>query len=573
MTHAGFLLARCLERHGIRYVFGLPGGQTGGLYNAIAHPSTKLEHVLVRDECAAPYAADALARVTGVPGVCDATLGPGAVKLTTGLMEAYNASIPLLAIVSNVARDWGHLTSRGAASQAIDQGQVLAPLAKRVIQITEPTAIPTLVRSALITAVSGRPGPVVLDIPVDVLSAEIPEDLLDLPDELITFPRLRSVPETNTIESALELLENAERPILVLGGGAAISNASEEATALAEHFGLPVATSWGGKGLFDERHPLALGLIGSNGTRAADAARREADLVLLVGFKHSQNSTFNWSFPSLEQKVVHIDIDGDEIERLRAPDVALLGDARATLRNILAVSAERTVRTRPAWMERIDDIRGRWDADRDAELALGGSPIKPQRVIKAIEDQLTERDLVVADASFSSGWVGVFLRARGAGARRFLFPRGAASLGWGLPAAIGAWMSGRYDRIFVLAGDGAAAYHLAEMATARRVGARIIYVVLNNDTLGWSYWTQAMRFDGARQSVNLEHIEFAQIARGLGWEGAHCEEPEMLDDAMARAVQAEGCTLIETISDLHETPVFSYRESNAAKQADNASAY
>lgn len=573
MAHAGFLLARCLERHGIRHIFGLPGGQTGGLYNAIAHPSTRLQHVLVRDECAAPYAADALARVTGVPGVCDATLGPGAVKLTTGLMEAYNASIPILAIVSNVARDWGHLTSRGAASQAVDQGRVLEPLAKRVIYVTDPAALPTLVRSALITAVSGRPGPVVLDIPVDVLSAEVPDALLDLPDEPIRFPRTRSVPEDSALDRALALIETAERPIMVLGGGTAISEAGAEAAALADRFGMPVATTWGGKGLVDERGPLALGLIGTNGTRAADAARKEADLVLLVGFKHAQNSTFSWTFPEPGQTVIHIDVDAEEIERLRQPDVALIGDARATLHRLLVLSEGRSAPSRGGWTGRIADIRARWDADRDAERALGGSPLKPQRIVSAIEAQLTERDLVVADASFSSGWIGVFMRARGAGARRFLFPRGAASLGWGLPAAIGAWMSGQYDRIFVLAGDGAAAYHLAEMATARRIGARIVYVVLNNDTLGWSWWTQAMRFDGARQSVDLQHIEFAKLAEGFGWTGARCDEPGSLDEALERAAASDGCTLVETISDLHETPVFAYRESNSARQTDNASAY
>jgi len=335
--HGGRLLAGLLAEHGVRHVFGVPGGQTLALYDGILD-QPGLTHVLTRDERSAAYAADGYARVTGQVGVCDATVGPGAAKLPSGLSESLGASVPVVALVSDLPARLAPHRYRGAASQALDQAGLLAPVTKW--QATVPTAevLPALVRQAFRVASSGRPGPAVLFLPQDVLDGPVADDEQEPGDPRFgRFPPFRPVPDQADLEAAAAVLRAAQRPFILAGGGVQHSGAGAELTALAERAGAAVGSTLSGKGAMAEDHPLSVGVTGSMGTTAAAAALGEADVVLLAGCKAGSGATYGWTLPRAGQAVLQLDIDPAELGRAFPLRAALLGDARAGLAALLDV--------------------------------------------------------------------------------------------------------------------------------------------------------------------------------------------------------------------------------------------
>ena len=445
------LLAALLAEHGVRHVFGVPGGQTLALYDGLLDQAG-LTHVLTRDERSAAYAADGYARVTGQVGVCDATVGPGAAKLPSGLSESLGASVPVVALVSDLPARLAPHRYRGAASQALDQAGLLAPVTKW--QATVPTAevLPALVRQAFRVAATGRPGPVALFLPQDVLDGPAVDEpatagLAEGSARFGRFPPFRPVPDQADLAAAAAVLRAAQRPFILAGGGVQLSGAGPELTALAERAGAAVGSTLSGKGAIAEDHPLSVGVTGSMGTTAAAAALAEADVVLLAGCKAGSGATYGWTLPHPGQAVLQLDIDPAELGRAFPLRAALLGDARAGLAALLtAIQAPGRARgldadsppepDRSAWRARLAGLTAAWRAARDAERASDQQPIAPQRVLAELEAALGPDDVLICDASLASGWGGVYLEQRRPG-RRVLCPRGQAGLGYALPAAIG----------------------------------------------------------------------------------------------------------------------------------------
>src|SRR5215831_20313139 len=425
--HGGALLAGLLAEHGVRHVFGVPGGQTLALYDAIldrqpalggvAGSEATLRHVLVRDERSAAYAADAYARVTGRAGVCDATVGPGAAKLPSGLGEALGASVPVVALVSELPARFAPHRYRGAASQALDQAALLAPVTKWHAAVPDAATLPALVRQAFREATTGRPGPVALFLPQDVLDGPAPDYVARPPARFGSFPAFRPAPDPDDVAAAGAVLRAAQRPFVLAGGGVLHSGAGAELTALAEALSAAVGTTLSGKGAIAEDHPLSVGVTGSMGTGAAAAALAEADVVLLAGTKAGSGATFGWSLPRADQAVVQLDLDPAELGRAFPHAVAVLADARpglAALRTALSGSARPD---RAAWRARVAELAAAWRADRDAERASDAVPIAPQRVLAEIEAAVGRDDMLICDASLASGWGGVYLEQRHAGRR------------------------------------------------------------------------------------------------------------------------------------------------------------
>jgi acetolactate synthase I/II/III large subunit len=565
--HGGALLAGLLAEHGVRHVFGVPGGQTLALYDAILDHQPALRHVLVRDERSAAYAADAYARITGRAGVCDATVGPGAAKLPSGLGEALGASVPVVALVSELPARLAPHRYRSAASQALDQAALLAAVTKWHTTVPDAATMPALVRQAFREATTGRPGPVALFLPQDVLDG--PADgkaPLEGSARFGRFPAFRPAPDPDDVASAVAVLQAAKRPFLLAGGGVLHSGAGAEVTALAEALSAAVGTTLSGKGAIAEGHPLSVGVTGSMGTAAAAAALVEADVVLLAGTKAGSGATFGWTLPHDGQAVVQLDVDPAELGRAFPLAAAVLADATLGLRGLLAALGEPGGPDRAPWRARIAEHTGAWRAVRDAERASDAVPIAPQRVLAEIEGVLGEEDILVCDASLASGWGGVYLEQRRAG-RRVLCPRGQAGLGYALPAAIGVATAEPARRTVVLTGDGALGYAVGELATVAELGLPVTVVVLNNRSLGWIRWYRRIHFGRGWEDDDFADVTFAEVAKGYRLGGRRVTEPAELAKALRDSLELGRPALLDVVTETWQTPIAAHRTAVAGGAA------
>ncbi len=561
MTHGGDVLVEMLMGYGVPVVFGLAGGQTLPLYDALRSRAPRIRHVPMRDERNAAYAADGYARLSGRVGVCDATVGPGAIKLTSGLAEAFNSSIPLVALVSDMPSDWLAARYRGGGNQLVDQMAVLAPLCKWTGRLPAPHKLPELVQRAFQMAASGRPGPVAIELPEDLFKATHDGVAPAVDARFGAVPPHRPAPDPDSVRAAVVLLEAAARTVMIVGGGARLSDAGAEVAALAERLALPVATTLSGKGLLPEVHPLALGVLGAlGGTTAARKFVEDADVLLAVGFKFGQNPTFKWTLPKPGQRVIQLDIDGAEIGKVFPVEVGMVADARTGLAALCA--ACRLSHSPEPVAAQVATLRAAWRA-QIAEEASEVKPIRPQRVAALLNNLCGPETVLVCDASFASGWGGVYFEIREN--RRAIFPRGMAGLGWGLPAAIGAQVARPKSKVVVLAGDGAMTYSLGELATLAQQGLKVTVVVLNNSTMGWIKWEQAVFWEGKFLSTDLSDVDFAAVARGLGCAGAQVSDPADLHDALAQALAADGPALVDVRTAVAEAAVPKFTESEEAK--------
>ncbi|MDA8052145.1 MAG: thiamine pyrophosphate-binding protein [Rhodospirillales bacterium] len=566
--NTGDLLAELLIAHGIDVVFGMTGGQGYALNDALHRRGPRARHVMVRDERSSAYAADAWARVSGRIGVCDAAFGVGALKLASGVAEAYNSSIPVLAILSNGPREWLLWAERGCTAQGVEQLRPFEPITKRVFQATTQSSIPAAVRHLIHVATSGRPGPVVLDIPADVFAAECAEGALDLSGraENARVPSSRPHPDPDAIGAAAGRLETALRPVVIAGGGVAISGAAAALHEVANVWQLPVGTTIAGKGVFAETDPLGIGVVGGQyGEECANRAVAETDLVFLVGMKSSQQVTSAWTIPGRHQRVLHLDVDPTEVGKIFTTEVGIVADARSGL-SALAAAAPARRPDRAAWLHRIQTLKADWQTELAAESQPLGPRVRPQYLMAELNKRLRPGDLVVSDASFAIGWIASFLDVARAG-QRFIFPRGFASMGFGLPAAIGARFAQPSGKCLLVAGDGGITYAIGELSTLVKYGLDVVVVVLNNGCLGYSKFGEKLRYSGDYQSVDFPATDFATIARGFGCEGIAVTSPSAVPDALERAFKAGGPVLLDVRVDEWQTPELQLRKQLGAVHA------
>jgi acetolactate synthase-1/2/3 large subunit len=564
MKHVGDLIAKLLMEYEVDYVFGMPGGQTTALHQGIDRLSPKIEHILVRDERSAPYAADAYARLTGKPGVCDVTVGPGATKLTDGIVEAYNASIPMICIVGELPLDWVTLRHKGVASQGFNQQAFLESISKAVFTVPSVTALPDIVRSAFRIATSPRPGPVCIIVPHDVMDAPWDDVPVLVDKRCVRAPSMRYLPEASELKRAAELIGRAKRPAVIAGGGVHASNAADLLTALCDRVQPLLVSSLSGKGAVPETRPYAAGVLNPLGSAAAIALIKEADLLIWCGSKASQNTAMNWTIPSATQANITIDFDPEEHGRTFQPTVALCGDIRATLE---VLSPMITAKPRPEWLARIAAVNADKNYGLNEERKSTQTPIVPPFVMAGIARRLDGQDIVISDASFSAGWIAQHIPATQSG-RRFIYARGQGGLGYASPAAIGAAAVqktlGTGGRVVTVAGDGGHSFAVGELATLAQNNMRVVNVVINNGTLGWLQMWQEVFFKDLRKSVDLNATptsppDFAGAGTAMGLLGLKVSKPEELDAALDAAFAHEGPSLVEVLIDPKATPIHSFR--------------
>ena len=540
--------ANALRRHGVEFLFGQsnPPGLT------LAADDIGIRQIGYRQENAGTYMADGYARVTGKVPVVTAQNGPAATLLVPGLAECLSASIPIVALVQDVgpeARDRN-------AFQELDQLELFKGVSKWIRRVTNASRIEDYVDMAFTAAASGRPGPAVLLVSMELL-AERDEtaSAARRGTSLGRFPLDRVQPAPDLIEAAAALLANAEAPFVYAGGGVIGSGAQAELRELQELAHLPVATTTMGKGGVDETHPLSMGVIGyfmaTRGmAKFAKPLVTNADLVLLVGNRTNQNGTDSWTLLPRDATYIHIDIDEIEIGR-NYESLRLKGDAQLTLRALNAALARMDLSKRQAARAALEGTLASAKSHHRAEISevtqSAAAPIRPERFMAELEKQLANDHIVVADASFSSIWVANYLRATQE--RRFITPRGQAGLGWGFPMALGARI-GQPDRpVFCIVGDGGFGHVWSELETARRHGIKVVVAVMNNAILGYQKHAEDAGLGRHTNICDFEPVDHAAIARACGVKGIRLESPEDIADVIADAIAASGPVLIDVLAD------------------------
>ena len=541
----GEALVRMIQAFGGGAMFGMGGFQLLPFYDAARRLG--LAHHLINDERAAVFIADAYAKVSGRVGLCDATLGPGATNLVTGLVEALNAGSPMVVIVGDSHREhaWKNMT------QESRQTEILRPACKELIRIESIARIPELMRRAFRVATSGRPGPVVVDVPEDVCHAthgfEPGAFRGDAASE--AAPALRCVPDAASLEAAAAMIAAARRPILLAGGGVHISGAAEALAGFARELNLPVAHTMTGKGAIPCVDALSAGLFGRY-DRIANGFIAESDLIVVLGCKLGEIATKRFTVPPAGKRIIHIDNVAEEFGRTAEPELCLWGDARETvaaLGRLLAPQAA-AIRARQAgYAAEVAAKMDEWRAGAAARLTSDEVPVSMGRLMGELNRIMPADAILVADGGFAAHWGGLLFDTKQAG-RGFVPDRGFASIGYGLPGAMGAALAGAGRKVVSLTGDGGFNMMLGELETARRLGLSFTIVVVNNAASGYVKALQHLMYGaGSYHASDLAETNYAAIAQAMGCRGIRVEAPDALAGALAAGLAGEGPTVIDLV--------------------------
>jgi acetolactate synthase-1/2/3 large subunit len=527
-------------------IFGMGGFQLLPFYDAARRLG--LRHHLINDERAGIFAADAYAKVSGRVGLVDGTLGPGATNLVTGLMEALNAGTPMVVLVGDThrAHSWKNMT------QECRQVDVLRPVCKELIRVEMVSRIPELMRRAFAVATTGRPGPVVIDVPEDVSHAvhAFPVEEFEVDPIYGAAPALRTRPEAEGIARAAEMIAAAKSPVILAGGGVHLSGAAPSLTAFARRFNIPVAHTLSGKGAIPCADPLSAGLFGRY-DRIANPLIEESDLLIVVGCKLGEIATKRYTIPSPGKAVIHLDCVAEEFDRSVRASVKLWGDALLGIADLDAALAPRQAQLSQRWAARPAEITARMDAWREKvseRLNSNETPIDIARLLTEINAALPADGYLVADGGFAAHWGGLLFNAPRAG-RAFVPDRGSASIGYGLPGAIGAALAAPKAPVFALTGDGGFNMMLGELETARRLKLDFTVIVINNAASGYVKALQHLMYgQGAYQSSDLSEIDYAAVATAMQCRGIRVERPQDLAAAFREALlPCGGPTVIDVV--------------------------
>jgi acetolactate synthase I/II/III large subunit len=531
--NGGRALAEMLRLAEVGPMFGMGGFQLLPFYDALAQLG--LRHFLINDERCGAFAADAYARVTNRPGVCDGTLGPGATNLVTGLIEGLNAGTPMIALAgdTNRAHSWKNMT------QECRQTEILRPAVKELIRVELTSRIPESLRRAFAVATSGRPGPVLLDVPEDVCHGEhdfASEDFAIDPTTL-SAPARRIRPDRADIARAAALLAGAKRPLIVVGGGIHLSASHQVLLAFAEAQSIPVAHTMSGKGGIACTHPLSVGLFGRY-SRIANELIEASDCLLVIGCKLGEIATKRYTLPPETIPLIHLDILAEEIGRCRPAAVALWGDAKAGIEDLSEALADDARRARAARFDYVAEIPTRmaaWREEAGPRLNSAERPIHMARLCRELNSALPAGSILVADGGFAGHWTGLLYDTKSPG-RHFIPDRGLASIGYGLPGGIGAALAAPAAPVVAITGDGGFNMTLGELETARRAGIGLTVVVVNNAASGYVKALQHAMFRGRYQSSDLVEMDYAAIARAMGCGGIRVEDPDRLAGALGEGL-------------------------------------
>ncbi|MEL7665187.1 MAG: acetolactate synthase large subunit [Methanosarcina mazei] len=523
-------LIKCLEKEGVDTLFGYPGGQIIPFYNELY--DSDLRHILVRHEQAAAHAADGYARATGKTGVCVSTSGPGATNLVTGIATAYMDSVPIVALTGQVPRS---LIGNDAFQEADITG-ITMPITKHNYLVQDPQEIPRIVKEAFHIASTGRPGPVLIDLPKDVQNIEID---LHYP-ERVELRGYKPTYKGNTqqIKRAAEEIANSCRPIIYAGGGVISSNASAELIEFAETIRAPVTTTLMGISSIPTEHPLYVGMLGMHGCKYANYAIQESDLIIAVGARFDDRVTGKLESFAPNARVIHIDVDPAEISKNVKVHIPIVGDAKQVLKSLIRyVQCCRSAE----WIEKVN----LWKKEYPLNYRECRDTIMPQFVIEQISEVCRDA-IIVTEVGQHQMWAAQFFKY--SKPRTFLTSGGLGTMGYGFPAAMGAKV-GRPDKTVInIAGDGSFQMNSQELATVVQNDIPVVSVILNNGYLGMVRQWQELFYDRRYSYTFIKgSVDFVKLAEAYGALGLRAERPSEVRPAIGEAVNSGRPAVVEVI--------------------------
>lgn len=543
--NGGRAMAEMLRLHGVGPMFGMAGFQLLPFYDAVGQIG--LTHNLINDERTGAFAADAYARVTNRPGVCDATLGPGATNLVTALVESLNAGTPMVVFTGDANRQhaWKNMT------QEARQVDILTPAVKEMIRVEMTSRIPELIRRAFAVATSGRPGPVLVDVPEDVAHGEHDFDPGEfvVDETTLSAPSRRTRPARQDVERAAALLAKAKRPLILVGGGIHLSQAHEALQTLAEALNIPVAHTMSGKGSIACTHPLSVGLFGRY-SRIANDLIAAADCLLVVGCKLGEIATKRYALLPPAVPIIHLEVMAEEIGRIASTDVALCGDAREgliDLHDALHSDAKRLADDHRHYAGEVAPRMDKWRNEASSRLNSTEKPVNMARMMTELNRVMPNDSILVADGGFAAHWSGLLYDTKAAG-RHYIADRGFASIGYGLPGGIGASLAAPDAAVVSLTGDGGFNMTIGDLETARRSGACPTMIVVNNSASGYVKALQHTMYEGRYQSSDLIEMNYARIGEEMGCQGIRVEDPEDFAGAVEKGMaERDRPTIVDVV--------------------------
>ena len=546
-TTGAKLFAEIIQGYGLTHVFYVPQVISKAL---VAMEDMNIRRVVAHSEKSAAYMADGYARARGAPGVCMAQ-PIGASNLASGLRDAYMARSPVIAISGGpaVASRYRH------AYQEVEDFAQFDPVTKDNVNVDHVSRLPDLLRQAFRTATSGTPGPVHLRFQgrgSDVPLADTDMEAIIEP-QFSRVPAFRPEPEPERVREAAAVLASAKKPIIIAGGGVVHSQAQGEVVELAEKLQIPVVTSLNGKGVILDSHPLSVGVAGTYSRECANRAVSEADLVFFIGSPAGGMVTANWAVIVPGTAVMQLDIEPTELGRNYPNKVALLGDAKVTLRQLIGAVKAAEGNTK-AWVGRVQQLVAEWRAQVAPKMNSDAVPIHPARICKEITDALPANGVVVSDTGHAGMWTSQMIDLKQPGQR---YIRCAGSLGWGLPGAMGVKCALPDRPVLCFTGDGGMYYHLSELETALRYGINLVVLVNNNGALSQEFPSLKRNYDGKLRGHSDElwrfsEFNFAKVAESMGCAGFRVEQPGELKGVLQKAFTMGKPVVVEVMSDVQQ---------------------
>ncbi len=539
-VNGGYALMDALHRHGVDHIFGYPGGAILPIYDELHKAESRgwLKHILVRHEQGGSHAADAYARASGKVGVCFGTSGPGATNLVTGIATAQMDSVAMVVITGQVPR-----ASIGTdAFQETDIFGITLPIVKHSWVVRDPADIGRIVAEAFLIASTGRPGPVLIDVPKDVGLEEFEYTPVEPGSAMPAGYRLPAPPHPEAISQALELIRQAHRPLLYVGGGAISSGAHGVIHQLAERFRLPVTTTLMGKGAFDETHPLAVGMLGMHGTAYANFAVTECDLLIAAGARFDDRVTGRLDSFAPRARVIHIDIDAAEVGKNRVPEVPIVADVHQAIAAMLAASASEAPSGRTeVWLERI----ARWKHHYPLVVPTPEGEIAPQEVVIALQE-LAPKAYVTTDVGQHQMWAAQFLHT---GPRRWISSAGLGTMGFGMPAALGVQTAFPQEQVICVAGDASILMNIQELGTLSQYQLPVKVVIINNGWQGmvrqWQESFYGERYSASEMTGGMPNFE--ALAEAFGVKGITITERTDLYAGLRQALDHPGPAFVNVV--------------------------